>query len=163
MGDFGKAMLKFGLGSAKAYMKSGAKPAAKAVASTLKSQAVAVMKAAPKVVAALPPPKTAFKVGSSVAVLGHMGNCLGHGGDAAKCGAELGTDMAEAAKKIIEPLVGYGASAAAAAAKPLTEAADREVEKIKTSAKHALMYVGGGIGVLVALRLAYKYSGQTAS
>ena len=77
--------------------------------------------------------------------------------------AELSTDMAEAAKKVIEPLVSYGASAAASAAKPLTDAADREVEKIKTSAKHALMYVGGGIGVLVALRLAYKYSGQTAS
>ena len=158
-----KAAVKFGLGSAKAIMKSGAKPTAKAITSTLKSQAVAVMKAAPTVVAALPPPKTAFKAASTLAVIGHMGNCVGHGGDAAKCGAELGTDMAEAAKKIIEPLVSYGASAAASAAKPLTDAADREVEKIKTSAKHALMYVGGGIGVLVALRLAYKYSGQTAS
>ena len=158
-----KAAVKFGLGSAKAIMKSGAKPTAKAITSTLKSQAVAVMKAAPTAVAALPPPKTAFKAASTLAVIGHMGNCVGHGGDAAKCGAELGTDMAEAAKKIIEPLVSYGASAAASAAKPLTDAADREVEKIKTSAKHALMYVGGGIGVLVALRLAYKYSGQTAS
>lgn len=162
MSGWGKAF-KGAAGLAKAYMKSSAKPTAKAIASTMKSQAVATMKAAPTVVAALPPPKTAFKVGATVAAGAHMLSCVGHGGDAAKCGAELGTDVAEAAKKVLEPLVGYGASAAAAAAKPLTDAADREVEKIKSSAKHALMYVGGGIGALIALRLAYTYSGSRAS